>query len=42
MAWVMWSHLITKDKVDVVSILGSGGKAIIRTVCLTETYGSDY
>ena len=37
----MWPHLITKDKVDVVSKLDSGVGVIIRIVWLTETDGSN-
>ena len=37
----MWPHLITKDKVDVVSKLDSGVRVIIRIVWLTETNGSN-
>lgn len=36
----MWPHLISKDKVDVVSKLDSGVRVVIRIVWHTETNAS--
>lgn len=34
-----WWQLIAKDQVGLVTVMHNRVKAVIRTVCLSETYG---